>query len=155
MINLFRLNQTPIFGSLFAKYYNNCLIKRNTMKLSDLDLSPKRQAVKTLKENFGASFNTSKLSLNTCQKMLGKVSGLIKEAKSNKSTAETKKHKFDYDAMRKRNKLMNPEQINILIKEAKSNKSTGSNKNKLIWDFELNQKANFKKKKSPYTVNLK
>lgn len=55
------------------------------MKLSDLDLSPKRQAVKTLKENFGASFNTSKLSLNTCQKMLGKVSGLIKEAKSKPS----------------------------------------------------------------------
>lgn len=55
------------------------------MKLSDLELTPKRQAIKTLKENFDTSFNTSKLSLNTCQKMLGKVSGLIKEAKSKPS----------------------------------------------------------------------
>lgn len=55
------------------------------MLLSDLDLTPKRQAIKTLKENFGVSFDASKLSLKTTQTMLSKVSGLIKEAKAKPS----------------------------------------------------------------------
>lgn len=83
MVNLLQSSQKPIFGPVLAKYHKT----RNlyNMQLSDLELTPKRQAIKTLKENFGTSFNTSKLSLNICQKMLGKVSGLIKEAKSKPS----------------------------------------------------------------------